>query len=64
MSDKLDSLIYFINLRAPMFSLALLIAALILFILAAIGVASGNYSLVAAGLACWVASSIVMKAWP
>lgn len=41
--------------------LALLIAAFILFAIAAVGVPSGRFSLVAAGLACWVASNIVGK---
>jgi len=34
----------------------LLVFAFVLFVLAAIGVPSGRYSLIAAGLACWVAS--------
>ncbi len=42
-----------------MISLVLLIAALVLFIVAAVGVASGRVNLVAAGLACWVASQLV-----
>jgi hypothetical protein len=41
--------------------LAFLIAALVLFILAAIGVPAGRYSLMAAGLACWVASLLVAR---
>jgi hypothetical protein len=44
-----------------MIGLALFIAALVLFILAAAGVAAGRYSLIAAGLACWVASSLVSR---
>lgn len=39
--------------------LILEIVALILFILAAVGVASARINLVAAGLACWVAAVIV-----
>jgi hypothetical protein len=39
-----------------MVSMAFLLAALILFILAAIGVNSPRVSLVPAGLACWVVS--------
>jgi hypothetical protein len=31
------------------------------FLVAALGVASGRYSLVAAGLACWVVSILVSK---
>lgn len=42
-----------------MIALALLIAALVLFVLAAIGVPAGRYSLLAAGLACWVLSQLV-----
>jgi hypothetical protein len=38
--------------------LVLLIAAFILFVLAAVGV-SGRFNLVAAGLACWVLTGIV-----
>jgi hypothetical protein len=41
-----------------MITLALLIAALILFILAACGV-GGRINLLAAGLACWVATQLV-----
>lgn len=42
-------------------SVALLIVALVLFIIAAIGVpiAGGRVNLVAAGLACWEASQLV-----
>jgi hypothetical protein len=36
-----------------------LIVALILFIIAAIGLAAGRYNLMAAGLAFWVASSLI-----
>jgi hypothetical protein len=36
----------------------LLIAAFILFVLAAIGVSSGRVNLLAAGLACWVLTVI------
>lgn len=41
-----------------MIALAFLIAALVLFILAAAGVPAGRYNLLAAGLACWVASAL------
>jgi hypothetical protein len=44
-----------------MIGLAFLIAALVLFILAAIGVPAGRYSLMAAGLACWVASLLIAR---
>lgn len=40
-------------------ALPLKIAALILFILAMLGVGLGNVALVPAGLACWVASTFV-----
>jgi hypothetical protein len=40
-------------------AIALLIAALVLFILAAIGVPLGRINLIAAGLACWEASQLV-----
>jgi hypothetical protein len=39
-----------------MLSLVFLLAALVLFILAAIGMSTGRINLLAAGLACWVAS--------
>lgn len=42
-----------------MISLGLLIAALVLFIIGAAGVPTGNYSLVAAGLACYIGSILV-----
>lgn len=42
-----------------MFSLIFLVAALVLFILAAIGVPAGRVNLTAAGLASWVASLLV-----
>ena len=45
-----------------MIALIFLIAALILFIVAAIGVNSGRVNLTAAGLACWVASALVTHA--
>lgn len=38
----------------------LLIAAFVLFILAAIGIPAGRYGLMAAGLACWVAASHII----
>jgi hypothetical protein len=41
-----------------MITLVLLLAALILFILAAFGV-GGRFNLLAAGLACWVATQLV-----
>jgi hypothetical protein len=41
-----------------MITLILLLAAFILFVLAAVGIPAGRYSLVAAGLACWVASAL------
>lgn len=40
-------------------SVLLILAALILFVLAAIGVASGRINLIAAGLACIAASMLV-----
>lgn len=40
--------------------LALLIAALVLFIVAAIGVPAGRYSLLAAGLACWLLGAEIL----
>ena len=42
-----------------MLSLAFLIAALVLFILAAVAVPVPRINLTAAGLACWVASLLV-----
>jgi hypothetical protein len=42
-----------------MISLAFLIAAFILFILAATGVPAGRYSLIGAGLACYTAYLLV-----
>lgn len=42
-----------------MLSTILLIAAFILFLIAAIGVSSGRVNLTAAGLACWTLSQIV-----
>jgi hypothetical protein len=42
-----------------MLSLFLLIAALILFIVSAIGITSGKVNLLAAGLACWAASALL-----
>jgi len=44
-----------------MIALVFLIAAFVLFVLAACGTPAGRYSLVAAGLACWVASLLVSK---
>jgi hypothetical protein len=42
-----------------MFATALLIAAFILFIISAIGLPVPRVNLMAAGLACWVAASLV-----
>lgn len=39
-------------------SFVLLVAALILFIVAAVGVSTGRLNLMAAGLACWVAAQL------
>ena len=36
--------------------LILLVAAFVLFVIAAIGIPSGRFNLIAAGLACWVAT--------
>lgn len=44
-----------------MISLAFLIAALVLFILGAVGVPSGRINIVAAGLACWVTSQLLAR---
>ncbi len=44
-----------------MLSLALLIAALVLFVLAAVAVPSGRVNLTAAGLALWVGSELVSR---
>ena len=44
-----------------MIAAALVIAAFILFILATVGVPAGRYSLLAAGLACWVLSQLVTR---
>jgi hypothetical protein len=42
-----------------MLVLILLVFAFVLFVIAAIGVAAGRFNLIAAGLACWVASNFV-----
>jgi hypothetical protein len=42
-----------------MLSTVFLIAALVLFIVAALGVAAGRINLVAAGLACYVAAQLI-----
>lgn len=42
-----------------MISTVLLIAAFILFVLAAVGVPSPRVNLIGAGLACWVLASLV-----
>jgi len=47
-----------------MIALLFLVAALVLFVLSALGVASGRYSLMAAGLACAVASQLVVGRLP
>ena len=39
-------------------SLVFLISALILFIVAAVGLAAGRVNLIAAGLACWIAAEL------
>lgn len=44
-----------------MLSLALLIAAFVLFFLAAASVPAGRINLTAAGLACWVLSILVTR---
>lgn len=44
-----------------MLPLVFLIAALILFIVAAIGVTAGRINLIAAGLACYVAAQLLGK---
>jgi hypothetical protein len=44
-----------------MIALALLIAALVLFIIAALGVGAGRFNLIAAGLACAVLSLLVQR---
>ena len=36
--------------------LILLVASFVLFVIAAIGIPSGRFNLIAAGLACWVAT--------
>lgn len=42
-----------------MIKMGLLIAAFVLFVIGAVGVPSGRFSLVAAGLACWSLSEII-----
>jgi hypothetical protein len=42
-----------------MIATALLIAAVVLFVLATAGVPAGRYSLQSAGLACWALSQLV-----
>jgi hypothetical protein len=44
-----------------MLALVFLIVALVLFIIAAIGIPTGRWSLIAAGLAFWVGSHLVGK---
>jgi len=41
--------------------LILLVAALVLFVVAAIGVTTGRFNLMAAGLACWMASLLASR---
>jgi hypothetical protein len=41
-----------------MLTTILLVAAFVLFVLAAFGVAAGRINLIAAGLACWVAAQL------
>lgn len=41
-----------------MLVLLLTVAALILFVVAAVGIPAGRYSLIAAGLACWVGAQV------
>jgi len=42
-------------------SLILLVAAFVLFVIAAIGVPAGRYNLMSAGLACWVLSVLIVS---
>jgi hypothetical protein len=42
-----------------MIALILIIAAFLLFLIAALGVGGSRFNLVAAGLACWVLSTII-----
>jgi hypothetical protein len=44
-----------------MIAAALVIAAFILFVLAAIGVPAGKVNLLAAGLACWAAAELLAR---
>jgi hypothetical protein len=44
-----------------MIALAFLIAALVLFVLSAVGVPAGRYGLTAAGLACYAASLLAAR---
>jgi hypothetical protein len=44
-----------------MLALIFLIAALVLFILAAVGMAASRFNLTAAGLACWIASALISR---
>jgi hypothetical protein len=44
-----------------MITQALLIAAFVLFVIAAIGVPAGRFNLLAAGLACWALSLLVAR---
>lgn len=46
-------------MKSSILTLVLLVAALVLFLLAAAGVPSQRINLIAAGLACWVASALL-----
>ncbi|MBP0634892.1 hypothetical protein [Cupriavidus sp. AcVe19-6a] len=50
-----------LTLEENMIALLFLVTALVLFVLAALGVASGRFSLMAAGLACLVASQLAVR---
>lgn len=50
-----------------MFSLILMVAGLVLFILAGLGIPSPNpprFNLMAFGLACWIGAQIAARAFP
>jgi hypothetical protein len=44
-----------------MISLILLVAGLVLFILAGIGVPASRYNLIAFGLACWIGAELLTR---
>jgi hypothetical protein len=46
-----------------MFTTILLVAAFVLFVLAALNVPSGRCNLIAAGLACWVGAQLFGPMW-